>query len=172
MLNRTNRTLSANTNRLNLGTRMLEQNASNNNGSLTLRTAPVSFATVRVRTGVTLYPDTTGIGGSTMPPPKPAPPTLKAMSGSSFRATSWGPQAPQQRLDRPDQADPLDRSQAFSEWLSSLPGSLGEHPGSREITMQGHPRTASNPWHCEVSTRATRFARVTRSLRTGALPPN
>ena len=39
MSNRTNRTLSATTNRLNLGTRKLDLNASANNGGLTLRTA-------------------------------------------------------------------------------------------------------------------------------------
>ncbi len=55
MLNRTNRTLSANTNRLNLGTRKLDQNASDNNGTLTLRTAHL-FPVAAVRAGVVEYP--------------------------------------------------------------------------------------------------------------------
>ena len=45
MLNRTNRTLSANTNRLNLGTRTLANLANGNDGSMTLRTA-VEFGVV------------------------------------------------------------------------------------------------------------------------------
>jgi hypothetical protein len=87
MLNRTNRTLSANTNRLNLGTRKLDQNASANIGSLTLRTAHVDHDVVSVRAVHLLYPGF-GFGGPSITGPKPMKPAMSEMAGSSPES-SW-----------------------------------------------------------------------------------
>ena len=81
MLNRTNRNLSAHTNRLNLGTRKLDQNASANNGSLTLRTA-LLLPVVTVRTGVVAYPEFRFEEPFIMEL-KPTKPAMRPMSGSS-----------------------------------------------------------------------------------------
>jgi hypothetical protein len=82
MLNRTNRTLSANTNRLNLGTRKLDQNASANIGSLTLRTAQVDHDVVSVRAVHLEYPGFV-FGGPSIAGPKPIKPAMSEMAGSS-----------------------------------------------------------------------------------------
>ncbi len=84
MLNRTNRTLLATTNRLNLGTRSLDQISSgNNNGSLTLRFAHVAHP-VAVRVGVVAYPEAFAIeGGRAFGPLDPSPAAMPSMSGSS-----------------------------------------------------------------------------------------
>src|SRR3954454_3189586 len=86
MLNRTNRTLSANTNRLNLGTRKLDQNASANIGSLTLRSAHVEHA-VSVRAVPLMYPGS-GFGGPSITGPKPPKSAMPEMTGSSPES-SW-----------------------------------------------------------------------------------
>ena len=75
MLNRTNRTLSANTNRLNLGTRKLDQNASANIGTLTLRTAHVDHDVVSVRAVHLVYPGL-AFGGPSIKGPKPIEPEI------------------------------------------------------------------------------------------------
>jgi hypothetical protein len=87
MLNRTNRTLSANTNRLNLGTRKLDQNASANIGSLTLRTAQVDHDVVSVRAVHLKYPGFV-FGGPSIAGPKPMKPAMSEMAGSSPES-SW-----------------------------------------------------------------------------------
>lgn len=84
MLNRTNRTLSANTNRLNLGTRKLDQNTSANNGSLTLRSAVVDHhVVVAVRAEHRTDPGFRFEGPPIMGP-KPAYFAIPKMSGSSL----------------------------------------------------------------------------------------
>ena len=87
MLNRTNRTLSANSNRLNLGTRKLAQNASANIGNLTLRTALVHLDVVSVRAVHRIEP-VFGFGGPSILGPKPSKPAIAKMSGSSPES-SW-----------------------------------------------------------------------------------
>jgi len=90
MLNRTNRTLSANTNRLNLGTRKLDQNASANIGTLTLRTAQVDHVdhdVVSVRAVHLAYPGFM-FGGPSIAGPKPLKPAMSEMAGSSPES-SW-----------------------------------------------------------------------------------
>ncbi len=82
MLNRTNRTLSANTNRLDLGTRSLAVNASANNGGLTLRTAHDHYP-VTVRVGFEEYPGLVAFEVPGPLGPKPRKPAMPSMSGSS-----------------------------------------------------------------------------------------
>ena len=88
MLNRTNRTLSANTNRLNLGTRNLALLAGDNHGSSTLRTAH-AIPVVVVRTGIKDHP---GILLEAPPikagPKRRKPSMMSEMSGSSPRLSS------------------------------------------------------------------------------------
>jgi len=90
MLNRTNRTLSATTNRLNLGTRKLDGNASANIGTLTLHFAHVDLPVVpvvTVRSGVVAYP-AFRFEGPPIRTPEAGMPAMPAMSGSSPES-SW-----------------------------------------------------------------------------------
>jgi hypothetical protein len=102
MLNRTNRTLSANDNRLNLGTRKLDQNASANIGSLTLRTAHVDHDVVSVRAVHLLYPGLE-FGGPSIMGPKPLKPAMPEMTGSSPES-SWPGQG---QASRDQQGQPV-----------------------------------------------------------------
>src|SRR5947209_8198709 len=102
MLNRTNRTLSANTNRLNLGTRKLDQNASANIGTLTLRTAHVDHDVVSVRAVHVVYPGFP-FGGPSIMGPKPMKPAMPEMAGSSPEP-SWPVQG---RASRDQQGQPV-----------------------------------------------------------------
>jgi hypothetical protein len=101
MLNRTNRTLSANRNRLNLGTRKLDRKASANIGSLTLRTAHVDLA-VSVRAGFVEYPGF-GFEGPPIGVLKPVMPAMLAMSGSSPESSRSTPG----RASRDQQGQPV-----------------------------------------------------------------
>jgi hypothetical protein len=164
MLNRTNRTLSANTNRLDLGTRMLGLNASANNGSLTLRTAIDRFPTV-VRTGVVEYPGIHGEAPPTEAKPKPVKPAMSAMSGSSSR-----PMSPARDFRAWDQGQPAMSSQP-SQPLGVLRDAGGSSGRVTPLTspIQGHPRS-SLAWHCDRPRRAGRSARAALALVAGATP--
>jgi len=163
MLNRTNRTLSANTNRLNLGTRKLDQNASANNGSLTLRTAP-TLPDVRVRTGVNPYPgfmfEEPSITG-----PKPMKPAMWLMSGSSSESSrpaqgfwAWD-QGQIVQLSQPDQPGGV---------LTGLLGTVGSvRPPVKSSSR--HSRLSLACLH-DRSRRAGRSARAALALVTGAAP--
>ena len=73
MLNRTNRTLSARLNRLNLGTRSLAPVARFNNGSSTLHTRPVHPVVMRAGVaGVAVYPISIGSIGIPSIPGSPS----------------------------------------------------------------------------------------------------
>jgi len=82
MLNRTNRTLSANLTRLNLGTRSLAQVAGANIGNETLRHAHAA-SPVAVRAGGYAYPDPIAFGIPSIMGPKPAESAMAKSSGSS-----------------------------------------------------------------------------------------
>jgi hypothetical protein len=164
MLNRTNRTLSANTNRLDLGTRMLGLNAGANNGSLTLRTAH-PFPTVVVRTGVAEYP---GIHGEAPPieaEPKPMKPAMSAMTGSSPRPAS--PARDFRAWDQGQSAMSSQPAQAFAVLTDGVGTSGGDTP--QVSPSQGHSRS-SLAWHCDRMRRAGRSARAALALVTGAAP--
>ncbi len=87
MLNRTNRTLSANLNRLNLGTRSLAVYAgANNNGELTLRfihAHPLVVVDVRVGVAESPRPIRFGFPSIEKMGPKSMKPAMLPMSGSS-----------------------------------------------------------------------------------------
>ncbi len=82
MLYRTNRTLSANPTRLNLGTRSLAQVAGANIGNETLRHAHAA-SPVAVRAGGHAYPGPLSFGIPSIMGPKPAEPAMAKSSGSS-----------------------------------------------------------------------------------------
>jgi hypothetical protein len=164
MLNRTNRTLSANTNRLNLGTRKLDLNASANNGSLTLRTSQ-TFPVVSVRTGVVIYPGLM-FEEPTIMEPKPLKPAMLPMSGSS-----------------PESSRPAQGFWAWDQGQTVLLSSQPSQPGAvlRDVvgtgrgvappvtSSQGHSRSSLG-WHCDRSRRAGRSARAALALVSGAPP--
>jgi len=87
MLNRTNRTLSANLTRLNLGTRSLAQVAGANIGNETLRHAHAA-SPVAVRAGGAAYPDPIAFGSPSIMGPKPAE-SAKAKSSGSSSMSPW-----------------------------------------------------------------------------------
>ncbi len=164
MLNRTNRTLSANTNRLNLGTRKLDLNASDNNGSLTLRTAHL-FPVVAVRTGVVEYP---GIPVEAPPieaMPKPMKPAMSAMPGSSPRSSR-----PAQGFRAWDQGQSAMSSQP-AQTAAVLRDVVGTVRGvtPQVSSSQSHSRS-SLAWHCDRRRRAGRSARAALALVTEAAP--
>jgi len=163
MLNRTNRTLSANTNRLNLGTRKLDQNASANNGSLTLRTAHPS-PVVTVRTGVVTYP------GLKFEEPfimglKPMKPAMRPMSGSSPESSR-----PAQGFWAWDQGQTVHSSSQPAQ-----PGSVlrdvvgtGRRVAPQVVTPSQRQARSSLAWHCDRLRLAGRSARAALALVTGA----
>jgi hypothetical protein len=165
MLNRTNRTLSANTNRLNLGTRKLDLNASGNNGSLTLRTVPTS-PEVFVRTGFGPYLRFI-IEGPAIPEPKPMKPTMGfLMSGSSTESSR-----PAQGFWAWDQGQTVVSSQPGQPLGSSLRDTLGRSGSVRPLIKASlrHSRTSLDR-HCDRPRRAGRSARAALALVTGATP--
>ena len=99
MLNRTNRTLSANLNRLNLGTRSLASQASFNSGASTLHTRLVHSVAVRAGVvGVPVYPMIMGTDGLPAFPGSPSvSPWLIASCAIHPRVDSGS--------DRPSSAD-------------------------------------------------------------------
>ena len=99
MLNRTNRTLSAHLNRLNLGTRSLASQASFNNGDSTLHTRLVHPVAVRAGVvGVPVYPMIMGpIGIPSIPGSPSVSPWLIASCAIHPRVDSGS--------DRPSSAD-------------------------------------------------------------------
>lgn len=166
MLNRTNRTLSAHTNRLNLGTRKLDQNASANNGSLTLRTS-VTQPAVRVRTGVVPYPGIIPFEGPSIREPKPElKPAIQTMSGSSFSMSS----RPAQGFWAWDQGQTVMSAQLAQPGGSPLDHlGLGGRVTSQVSSSQAHSRSSLG-WHCDRPRRADRLARADLALVTGASP--
>ena len=164
MLNRTNRTLSANTNRLNLGTRKLDQNASANNGSLTLRTAH-HFPVVVVRTGVLEYPGIPMEGPPIPAGPRSKKPAMSAMTGSSPRSSR-----PAQGFWAWDQGQSAMLAQLIQPAvvLRDFAGT-GKSVAPRVSPSQGHSRS-SLAWHCDPRRRAGRSARAALALVTGASP--
>ena len=164
MLNRTNRTLSANTNRLNLGTRMLDQNASANNGSLTLRTARL-FPAVVVRTGSVEHPGIPIEGPPILAGLKRMKPAMPAMTGSSPRTTrpapgfwAWdqGQSAMSSQLTQP--------AAVLRDVAATGKGVMPQVSPSRSHTR------SSLAWHCDRRGRAGRSARAALALVTGAAP--
>ncbi|WP_435019787.1 hypothetical protein TA3x_001479 [Tundrisphaera sp. TA3] len=87
MLNRTNRTLSANSTRLNLGTRSFALVANANIGNETLRHAHAA-PHAAVRAGAVRYPVSIRFDIPPMADPKPLEPKMAKASGSS-PLTSW-----------------------------------------------------------------------------------
>ena len=163
MLNRTNRTLSANTNRLNLGTRKLDLVASLNNGSLTLRTAH-TLPAVTVRAGFVAYP---GFKFEEPPimGPKPMKPAMRPMSGSSPESSR-----PAQGFWAWDQGQTASSSQParLGRVLQDVVGPVGVVE-PRVAPSQGHPRSSLG-WHCDRSRLAGRSARAALALVTEAAP--
>jgi hypothetical protein len=165
MLNRTNRTLSANTNRLNLGTRKLDQNASANNGSLTLRTAHHPFTVVTVRTGAVEYPGIPMEGPPIKVEPKSMKPEMPAMSGSSPRSSR-----PARGFWAWDQGQSAMSSQLAQPALV-LRDVAGTGRGVAPRVSPSRSHTSSSlAWHCDRTRRAGRSARAALALVTGAAP--
>ena len=159
MLNRTNRTLSANTNRLNLGTRKLDQNASANNGSLTLRTAH-TLPAVTVRTGVVPYPGFLFEEPFIMEP-KHLKPAMPPTSGSSPESSR-----PAQGFWAWDQGQSAMSSQLAQPALvlRDVAGT-GRGATPRVSPARRHSRS-SLAWHCDSMRRAGRSARAALALVT------
>jgi len=165
MLNRTNRTLSANLNRLNLGTRMLGLNAGVNNGSLTLRTAPV-YPTAAVRVEVLEHPAIQEQAPPIQAMPKPGKPAMSMILGSSPGMSSSA-----RDLTARDQ-----RSSAIStppRPVVDVPPGVAEEFGSVRplgLSSRSHPGSSLG-WHCDRSRRAGRPARsADLTLIAGASP--
>jgi hypothetical protein len=161
MLNRTNRTLSANTNRLNLGTRKLDQNASANNGSLTLRTAHAS-PVVTVRTGVVTYPGFVFEEPSIMGP-KPLKPAMHPMSGSSPESSR-----PTQGFWAWDQGQTVQLSSQPAQPAFVLRDVVGTGRGVAPpvVTPAQSQARSSLAWHCDPMRLAGRSARAALALVT------
>jgi len=159
MLNRTNRTLSANTNRLNLGTRKLDQDASANIGNLTLRTAHVEPVVVSVRAVHLTYPGF-GFGGPSITGPKPMKPAMSEMTGSSPES-SWPGQG---RASRDQQGQPVAMA---SQPVGTVVVRSGDNGTDRCVPP---PRSSSerrlSRWslarHCDRPRLAGRSARATQ----------
>jgi hypothetical protein len=164
MLNRTNRTLSANSNRLNLGTRKLDQNASANNGSLTLRTATAhaSPVVVTVRTGVAPYPGFMFAEPPIMEP-KPLKPAMHSMSGSSPESSR-----PAQGFWAWDQGQTVPLSSQPAQPGSVLRDVVGTGRGvtPRVATPSQRQARSSLAWHCDRMRLAGRSARAALALVT------
>jgi hypothetical protein len=161
MLNRTNRTLSANTNRLNLGTRKLDQNASGNNGSLTLRTAHSLPAVVNVRTGVDPYPGFRFEGPSIMEP-KPLKPAIQAITGSSPESSR-----PAQGFWAWDQGQTVPSSSQPAQPGHVLRDVVGTDRGvAPPVTPSQHHSRSSLAWRCDSMRPAGRSARAALAMVT------
>jgi len=165
MLNRTNRTLSANTNRLNLGTRNLAHNASDNNGSLTLRTARLRQV-LTVRTGFEPYPGLKFEEPSIMGP-KPLKPAMRPMSGSSPESSR-----PAQGFWAWDQGQSAAMSSQPAQPGAALRGVVGTGRGVAPPVVNPSPShsRSSLAWHCDRMRLAGRSARAALALVTGAAP--
>ncbi len=163
MLNRTNRTLSANSHRLNLGTRLLAHDASDNYG-LTLRTAH-AFPVVAVRAGVVESPGIPMEGPPIMAGLKSIKPATPTMTGPSPRSSR-----PAQGFWAWDQGQSVASSQPARP--DSVPrdvvGSVGVGE-PRVSPSQGQPRS-SLAWHCDRSRLAGRSARAALALVSEAAP--
>jgi hypothetical protein len=165
MLNRTNRTLSANTNRLNLGTRNLAHNASGNNGSLTLRTARTLPAVVTVRAGVVAYPGFMFEEPSIMGP-KPMKPAIRPMSGSSPESSR-----PAQGFWAWDQGQSAALSSQPAQPGAVLRDEVGTGRGDAPPASPSRSHSRSSlAWHCDRMRLAGRSARAALALVTGAAP--
>jgi len=162
MLNRTNRTLSANTNRLNLGTRKLDQNASANNGSLTLRTAHTPPAVLSVRTGVVPYPGFRFEEPFIMEP-KPLKPAMQATSGSSPESSR-----PAQGFWAWDQGQTMPSSSQPAQPGSVLQDVVGTGRGVAPpvVTPSQRQARSSLAWLCDRMRLAGRSARAALALVT------
>jgi len=164
MLNRTNRTLSANTNRLNLGTRMLGLNAGVNNGSLTLRTAQI-FPTVTVRAEILEYPAIQEAAPPIKAMPKPAKPAMSmrpssfpGLIGSARNSTAWN-QGQTVLLSQPNPV--VDVPTGVNVRVR------GVNP--LDPSRQSHSRSTLG-WHCDRASRAGRSARAVLALVAGISP--
>jgi hypothetical protein len=158
MLNRTNRTLSANTNRLDLGTRKLDLNASANNGSLTLRTAH-HFPTVVVRTGTEEYPGIPMEAPPIVAGPKRMKPAMPRMSGSSPR-----PSSPARDFRAWDQGQTAMLSQP-AQTVGVLSDVVGTGRGvTPQVTPSQFLTRSSLAWRCDRRRRAGRSARAALAL--------
>jgi hypothetical protein len=165
MLNRTNRTLSANTNRLDLGTRMLGLNAGANNGSLTLRTASYRFPTDTVRAEIVEHPGITGEAPPTEAMPKPLKPAMSRMLGSSPR-----PASPARGFRAWDQGQSAMSSQP-AQPIAVLSDVVGTGRGvTPQVTPTRSLTRSSLAWPCDRTRRAGRSARAALALVTGATP--
>ncbi len=166
MLNRTNRTLSAHTNRLNLGTRKLDRNASANIGSLTLRTVP-AHPSASVRVGFAEYPGIPLGGPSIATPPKPAMPAMPAMSGSS--SGSMSPSRDYRAWDQGQAATLASQpAQPVVVLLQDADGT-GRGVAPRDSSPRSHSRSSLG-WSCERPRLAGRSARAALALVTEATP--
>ncbi len=103
MLNRTNRTLLATTNRLNLGTRSLDQVSSGNNGKSTLRPAHVALV-VAVRVGFEEHPRAMVGGPPMIGGSYPIAPAMFPMSGSTL---GFPQRSPRSEIRDQQQGQPL-----------------------------------------------------------------
>jgi hypothetical protein len=165
MLNRTNRTLSANPNRLNLGTRnLLALVAGGNTGSQTLRTAH-EFPTAVVRAGFEEYSRIQGTAKPISAMPKPLKPAMSATPGSSpsLGDPSWDSSVW-------DQGQAAMSSQP-TQTSAALESGDGARTGSDTplTPPQGHSRSNLGR-RCDRTRRAGRSARAVLALVTGATP--
>ncbi len=163
MLNRTNRNLSANLHRSNLGTRSLAITANANiNGSLTLRTAHARHLFVDVRAVVEEYPDFVGIEVpfiAMMMGLKPMKPAMSPMYGSSPEssqlATSCPPRCQQGQpiiiLAIPDAIPAVDHP---------VDGRTRRGAATRTTTPRRPARTTLLGWRRDRSRRADRAAQA------------
>lgn len=158
MLNRTNRNLSANLHRSNLGTRSLAITANaNNNGSLTLRTAHARHLFVDVRAVVEEYPAFVGIEVpfiAMMMGLKPTRPAMFPTSGSSPEAT----QLLASCLPRDQQGQPI-VNLAIPDAIP-VDGRTRRGAATRTTTPRRPTRTPLLGWRHDRSRRADRAAQA------------
>jgi len=159
MLNRTNRTLSANLNRLNLGTRKLDQFASANIGNLTLRTAHVDHV-VSVRAGSFEYPGFKFVAPPIMGP-EPLKPAMPSMAGSS-PGSPW-PTTGRATWDQQGQPVALASQPVGTVVVRSGDGGTGRcvHLPSPRGSSSLSPSRSSLGRHCDPARLAGRSARAT-----------
>jgi len=158
MLNRTNRTLSANLNRLNLGTRSLAVNASGNNGSLALRTAHVRLF-VDVRAGSEEYPDFVEVKVPPFMGPKSTKSAMSPMSGSSPAAMQLATSC-QARDQQGQPIIALAIPPAIPAVDLPVDGRTRRGDATRTTTPRRPARTTLLGWRRDRSRRASRAARV------------
>ena len=161
MLNRTNRTLSANSTRLNLGTRSLAQNASGvNNGNLTLRTALV-YPFVDVRADVEDHPEFVGIEAhfiAMMMGQKPEKPVKSPMSGSSLGLRPLNESCQSQGQEQGQISIALAIPPAIPTAGQTAAGRAPRGTATRTATFRRFPRTNVLAWRPEISRRPSRAA--------------